>query len=64
VNRFVGKAAVFLNGEVRWSFATADVWKQNFRFILVPFMDLGTIYDSVGTTGPQHLRIDGGDETY
>jgi hypothetical protein len=33
---------------------------QNFRFMLVPFVDVGTIFDSVGKTSAQHLRIDGG----
>jgi outer membrane protein assembly factor BamA len=59
-DRFVGNAAVFANGELRWSFVDLNLWKQNFRFSVVPFVDVGTIYDSVGNTNAQHLRIDGG----
>ncbi len=59
-DRFVGNAELFANGELRWSFAETNLWKQNFRFTLVPFMDLGSVFNSVGNTSVEHLRIDGG----
>lgn len=59
-DRFVSNAAVFANGELRWGFSDINLWRQNFRFSLVPFVDVGTVYESVGDTNAQHLRFDGG----
>jgi outer membrane protein assembly factor BamA len=59
-DRFVGDAAMFANGELRWSFAEATVWKQHLRFMLVPFVDAGSVFNSVGDTSFQDWKFDGG----
>jgi len=59
-DRFVGKAAVLGNGELRWSFGQANLWGQNLRFMLVPFVDAGRVFDSAGETTLHDLKFDGG----
>lgn len=48
--RFVGKVAALANLEVRWTFAEARLRKQRFHFMLVPFLDIGRVFDDVGGT--------------
>ena len=47
-DRFVGSVMTLANAEVRWTFAHACFWKQKFAFIVVPFVDVGRPYDSLG----------------
>ncbi|HEY4239799.1 MAG TPA: DUF5982 domain-containing protein [Kofleriaceae bacterium] len=46
-DRFVGPVMTLVNGEVRWTFAHATIWKQKFGFIVAPFVDDGRPYDSL-----------------
>jgi outer membrane protein assembly factor BamA len=47
-DRFVGSVMTVANAEVRWTFGHATAWHQRFGFILVPFVDVGRVYDSLG----------------
>jgi hypothetical protein len=60
INRFVGDAAALANVELRWSFAETMFLKQHLRFMLVPFVDTGRVFDSVGDTTLQDWKFDGG----
>jgi len=42
-DRFVGRAATYANGELRWSFDERVLWNQHLRFMLVPFIDAGRV---------------------
>jgi hemolysin activation/secretion protein len=59
-DRFVGEAMAYANGEVRWSFGETTLWGQHLRFILVPFVDTGSVFDSLGDTSFKNWKIDGG----
>jgi outer membrane protein assembly factor BamA len=58
--RFVGDAAAFVNGELRWSFAETMLWKQHLRFMLVPFVDTGRVFNSISDTTLENWKFDGG----
>ncbi len=47
-DRFVGPVMALVNAEVRWTFGRTRLWRQNFAFILSPFVDAGRPFDSVG----------------
>ncbi len=59
-DRFVASAAMFANAELRWSFGETDLWGQHLRFMLVPFFDAGSVFDSVGDTTLRDWKPDGG----
>jgi outer membrane protein assembly factor BamA len=59
-DRFVGDAAAYANGELRWSFAERTLWHQHLRFMLVPFVDTGRVFDSVSETTWKDWKVDGG----
>jgi len=59
-DRFVGEAAAFANGELRWSFGETMLWGQHLRFMLVPFVDTGRVFNSVGDTTLADWKFDGG----
>ncbi len=59
-DRFVGHAAMFVNGELRWSFAETTIWRQHLRFMLAPFVDSGRVFDSVRRTTLEDWKVDGG----
>jgi len=59
-DRFVADAAAYANGELRWSFADTVLWNQHLRFMLVPFVDTGRVFDSVDDTTFKNWKVDGG----
>ena len=59
-NRFVGDAAAFANGELRWTFGKTTFLKQHLRFMAVPFVDTGRVFDSLRDTTFTGWKIDGG----
>ena len=59
-DRFVGEAMAFANAELRWTFGESMLWKQHLRFMLVPFVDTGRVFDSVSATTLQDWKFDGG----
>ena len=59
-DRFVGDAAAVTGGELRWSFGEATFWGQHLRFMVVPFVDAGRVFDSVSETTLAGWKIDGG----
>jgi outer membrane protein assembly factor BamA len=59
-DRFVGDASMYANGELRWSFAETTIKRQHLRFMAVPFVDTGRVFDSVGQTTLNDWKIDGG----
>jgi outer membrane protein assembly factor BamA len=59
-DRFVGDAAAYANGELRWSFAERMLGKQHLRFMLVPFVDSGRVFDSVGDSTLKDWKFDAG----
>jgi outer membrane protein assembly factor BamA len=60
IDRFVGDAASYANAELRWSFGEKVLWKQHLRFMLVPFVDAGRVFDSVGDTTLEDWKFNGG----
>jgi hypothetical protein len=59
-DRFVGEAMAYANLELRWSFGETMLWGQHLRFMLVPFMDTGSVFDSVSDTTLNNWKFDGG----
>ena len=59
-DRFVGDAAALVNGELRWSFGEKMFWGQHLRFMLVPFVDTGRVFNSVSDTTFSDWKLDGG----
>ncbi len=59
-DRFVADASAWINTELRWSFAETNFKNQHLRFMLVPFMDVGRVFDSVGDTTLEDWKISGG----
>ena len=59
-DRFVGEAMACVNGELRWSFAETMLWGQHLRFMLAPFVDAGSVFDSVGDTSFNDWKFDAG----
>jgi outer membrane protein assembly factor BamA len=59
-DRFVGDAMAYANLELRWSFGETMLWGQHLRFMLVPFMDTGSVFDSVSDTTLNDWKFDGG----
>lgn len=59
-DRFVGNAAMFGNVELRWNFGKTTLWGQHLRFMLAPFFDAGSVFDSVGDTTLRNWKPDGG----
>ncbi|BDA80070.1 peptide-binding protein [Leptospira kobayashii] len=58
-DRFIGQTMAYANFEVRWKFASIDVAKQHFDFQLVPFYDVGRVWDAtekVNLKGYKHSR--------
>lgn len=46
-SRFLGRAVSWINLETRWRFADTDLWGQHLSFTLVPFIDLGRVWDKL-----------------
>ena len=44
-DRFVGPVMTLLNAELRWTFARSDFVGQRFGWMVVPFLDIGAVYD-------------------
>ncbi|MDF3821218.1 DUF5982 domain-containing protein [Leptospira sp. 96542] len=44
-DRFIGQTMGFANFEIRWKFGSLDVAGQHFDFQLVPFYDVGRVWD-------------------
>ena len=44
-NRFVGPVQIQGNLELRWTLADFTIWGQNLRPMLVPFADVGRVFD-------------------
>ena len=59
-DRFVGEAMACANVELGWSFSETMVWGQHLRIMLVPFVDAGSVFDSVGDTSFNDRKFDGG----
>lgn len=58
-DRFIGQTMGYANFELRWKFASADIWKQHFDFQIVPFYDVGRVWDAtrlVNLQGYKHSR--------
>jgi outer membrane protein assembly factor BamA len=52
-NRFVGPVIVLTNYEVRYTFVKFHVLRQGFAFMVVPFLDMGRVFDNVQQTSLQ-----------
>jgi hypothetical protein len=59
-NRFVGNVQMQGNLELRWTLADFTIWNQNFRPMLVPFVDVGRVFDKVGRFSVNDWKIAGG----
>jgi hypothetical protein len=59
-DRFVGDAASIAGGELRWSFGETVLWGQHLRFMIVPFVDSGRVFDSAGDTTLEDWKFDAG----
>jgi hemolysin activation/secretion protein len=49
-NRFVGPVIALGNLEVRWTFAHFRLLNQGFRVGVVPFLDMGRVFDTIDQT--------------
>ncbi len=49
-NRFVGPVFALGNLELRWTFVKFRALRQGFALELVPFLDMGRVFDNVGQT--------------
>jgi hypothetical protein len=49
-DRFVGPIIVLTNYELRWTFTRFNVLKQNIGLMVVPFLDMGRVFDNVPQT--------------
>ncbi len=59
-DRFVGKVQMQGNLELRWTLTDFTVWSQNFRPMLVPFVDVGRVFDEVGRFSLNDWKVTGG----
>jgi outer membrane protein assembly factor BamA len=61
LNRFVGRALALANVELRWTFAEIHpLKKQRFAFMVVPFFDIGRVFDSLEDFELARFRYAGG----
>jgi outer membrane protein assembly factor BamA len=58
--RFVGKVQMQANLELRWTLADVTIWNQNFRPMLVPFVDAGRVFDRADRFSLRDWKITGG----
>jgi outer membrane protein assembly factor BamA len=47
-DRFIGSVMTAANAELRWTWGHAQVFRQRFAFIVVPFLDVGRPFDALG----------------
>jgi len=59
-NRFVGDVAAYANAELRWTLGETNLQTQHLRFMLVPFVDTGRVFDSVSETTFKDWKFGGG----
>jgi hypothetical protein len=48
-DRFVGAVTALTNLEIRWTFWDFDLLDQRFSVAVVPFLDMGRVFDTVGS---------------
>jgi outer membrane protein assembly factor BamA len=48
-DRFVGAVTAMTNLEIRWTFVNFDLKDQRFALAVVPFLDIGRVFDTVGS---------------
>lgn len=59
-NRFVGKVEMHGSLELRWSLRDFDILHQHLKVMLVPFVDAGRAFDTVGRFSLQDWKVSGG----
>ena len=59
-DRFVGKVQMQGNLELRWSLPDFTIWNQHLRPMLVPFVDVGRVFDKVGGFSVSDWKVTGG----
>lgn len=59
-DRFVGPAMGWGNFEVRWKFAETRIGSQHFAFNLVPFVDVGRVWNTPSKVGLTKFKYDRG----
>ncbi len=59
-NRFVGPVLAMGNLELRWTFVKFRALGQGFALEAVPFVDMGSVFDSVGQTSFEDWKFDEG----
>jgi len=60
ISRFVGRLMDFNNFELRWRFAKAKMFNQQFAFSAVPFFDIGGVYDNLSSFDFSQMRYSEG----
>ncbi len=55
-SRYVDHVMSAASAEIRWTFARTTIWRQKLAFILVPFVDAGHAFDSLGDVGVHDWR--------
>jgi hemolysin activation/secretion protein len=60
ISRFVGRLMNFNNFELRWRFAKAKMFNQQFAFSAVPFFDFGGVYDNLASFDFSQMRYSEG----
>jgi outer membrane protein assembly factor BamA len=59
-NRFVGDVAMHGTLELRWSPIDFTLWNQHFKPMVVPFVDIGRVFDKVGQFSLKNWKVAGG----
>jgi outer membrane protein assembly factor BamA len=59
-DRFVGPVMTLFNAELRWTVLRTPAFGQRFAWMLVPFIDLGAVYDRVGDVSLANWKRDQG----
>lgn len=59
-DRFVGPVAALLNLELRWTFIAFDLWDQHLALAVVPFLDLGRVFDRIADFSLERWRLGSG----
>ena len=59
-NRFLGKAGMVANAELRWTFMEKVIWHQHLDLMLAPFIDVGRSFAQPCDTTLSGWKFSGG----
>lgn len=56
-DRFVGNVGAVTNFEIRWTLKHTELFSQNVAFIVVPFLDLGRVFNDIKQTSFKKWKV-------